>query len=57
MKKLVRIKMISRRGICGEEKECEYVVNKKFCENMNIDFSYNKEEIVNSLKKKGLIVW
>ena len=49
--KLLRVKMMDRRGICGELKEVTYVANKKFCENYGVAFEgRNRNEIKHDLE-------
>ena len=58
MKKLLRVKMFDRHGVCGSFKETTYVVNRKFCERMNIEFTEDndvlKERVIKKLQSYGV---
>lgn len=51
MRKYLRITIMERYGVCGNNKPCEYVVNKKFCDRYGVAFEgRDKNDIALDLK-------
>lgn len=61
MKKYLRVTIMERYGICGTNKPCEYVVNKKFCDRYGIAFEGRDKndialDVMNMCNKLGIPV-
>lgn len=54
MKKLMRITYMERYGVTGTFKPCTAIVNKKFCENFNINYPATAEDVKVKFDKLGI---